>query len=212
MLKSLTTAASGMAAQQTNIDVTANNMANVNTVGFRRSRAEFQDLLYQTVRAPGGQAGDGATLPTGLQVGTGVRTVSTEQVHMQGSLMQTGNPLDLAIEGDGFFQVTRPPNGDLIYTRAGNLKADADGRLVTVDGYTIEPAILIPPDATSVTVSQQGVVSITIAGENESQEIGQLELAAFANPSGLQVLGRSLYAPTAASGQPIVAQPGQDNG
>ena len=209
MLKSLNTAASGMVAQQTNIDVTANNMANVNTVGFRRSRAEFQDLLYQTVRAPGGQAGDGATLPTGHQIGQGVRTVSTEHMHVQGSLMQTGNPLDLAIEGQGFFQITRP-SGEVAYTRAGNLKADPQGRLVTVDGYAIEPAVTIPPDAVSITVSPQGVISVTTAGQTTSQEIGQLNLAGFANPGGLEALGRSLYRPTSASGEPIVAAPGQE--
>jgi flagellar basal-body rod protein FlgG len=195
MLKSLNTAATGMAAQQTNIDVIANNMANVNTVGFRRSRAEFQDLLYQTIRAPGGAAGDGGTLPTGLQVGQGTRTVSTEFLHTQGSLQQTGNPLDLAIEGNGFFQVTRP-GGEVAYTRAGNLKADAEGRLVTVDGDPIEPAITIPTDAT--------------AGQTAAQEVGQLQLAGFANPAGLQALGRSLFAPTNASGEPVIAPPGEE--
>lgn len=209
MLKSLNTAASGMVAQQTNIDVTANNMANVNTVGFRRSRAEFQDLLYQTVRAPGGQAGDGAVLPTGHQIGQGVRTVSTEHIHMQGSLQQTGNPLDIAIEGNGFIQVTRPPTGELVFTRAGNLKTDPNGQLITVDGYLIQPGVTIPPDATSVTISPQGVVSVQTAGQNQSQEVGQLQLAGFANPGGLMALGRSLYQPTTASGEPIVAAPGQ---
>jgi flagellar basal-body rod protein FlgG len=209
MLKSLNTAATGMAAQQTNIDVIANNMANVNTVGFRRSRAEFQDLLYQTVRAPGGAAGDGGTLPTGLQIGQGTRTVSTEFLHTQGSLQQTGNPLDLAIEGNGFFQVTRP-NGEIAYTRAGNLKADAEGRLVTVDGDPIEPAITIPTDATAITISPQGVVSVVTAGQTAAQEVGQLQLAGFANPAGLQALGRSLFVPSNASGEPVIASPGEE--
>jgi len=209
MLKALNTAATGMSAQQTRIDVTANNMANVNTTGFRRARAEFQDLLYQTVRAPGGTTGDGATLPTGLQVGQGTRAVGTQFIHAQGSMTQTENPLDLAIEGDGFFQVQRP-TGELAYTRAGNLKVDANGTLVTVDGLKVEPAINIPTDATAITISPDGVVSVVTAGQTASQEVGNLQLAGFANPAGLQALGRSLWAPTNASGEPIVAQPGQE--
>lgn len=209
MFKSLTTAATGMAAQQTRIDVTANNMANVNTTGFRRARAEFQDLLYQTVRAPGGQTGDGATLPTGLQIGQGTRTVGTMQIHQQGSLQQTDNPLDIAIEGQGFLQVTRP-NGDVAFTRAGNLKVDAQGQLVTVDGFSIEPQISIPTDAMNVNISPDGVISVVTAGDNSAQEIGQLQLATFANPAGLEAAGRSLFMPTNASGQAIVATPGQE--
>src|SRR5690349_2863496 len=207
MLRALNAAATGMAAQQLNIDVVANNMANVNTAGFRKSRAEFQDLLYQTLRTPGGQSGNGASLPTGIQVGLGVRTVATQALHIQGAMKQTGNSLDLAIEGNGFFQVMRP-NGDLAYTRAGNLKTDADGRLVTNDGFAIEPAITIPPDATSVSVSTTGVISVTQPGQQNSQEIGQLQLANFANPGGLLELGRSMYQQTNASGQPVVMNPG----
>ncbi len=209
MLRSLNTAATGMAAQQTNIDVVANNIANVNTTGFRRSRAEFQDLLYQTIRAPGGTAADGSRLPTGLQVGQGTRTVSTENIFTQGGMKQTGNPLDLAIEGSGFFQITRP-NGELAYTRAGNLKTDAEGRLVTVDGFAIEPSITIPTDAVSVTISADGTISATQAGQNQAQEIGRLQLANFINPAGLRTIGRSLFIPTAASGEPIVACPGEE--
>lgn len=209
MLKALNTAATGMVAQQTRIDVTANNMANVNTTGFKRSRAAFQDLLYQTLRAPGGSAGDGATLPTGIQVGQGTRTVSTELIHTQGSLQQTGNPLDLAIEGDGFFQVLRP-SGEVVYTRAGNLKVDAEGRLVTVDGMALQPAITIPTDATSVSISPDGTVSVTTPGQNNAQEVGQLQLAGFANPAGLSAIGRSLFVPTSASGEPVVAVPGEE--
>jgi flagellar basal-body rod protein FlgG len=207
MIRALNSAATGMAAQQLNIDVVANNMANVNTAGFRKSRAEFQDLVYQTLRQPGGQSGNGASLPSGIQVGLGVRTVATQALHIQGSMKQTGNPLDLAIEGNGFFQVMRP-NGDLAYTRAGNLKTDADGRLVTNDGFAIEPAINIPPDATSISVSATGVISVTQPGQQNAQEIGQLQLANFANPGGLLELGRSLYQSTNASGQPIVMNPG----
>ncbi len=209
MLKALNTASTGMVAQQTRIDVTANNMANVNTSGFRRARAEFQDLLYQQVRRPGGQTADGGTLPTGVQVGHGVRTASTTHIHQQGSLQQTEGPLDLAIEGSGFFAITRP-SGELAYTRAGNLKTDAQGQLVTVDGYPLDPNITIPTDATGVTITPDGLVSVTTAGQSQSQEVGQLQLANFANPAGLEAIGRSMFVPTTASGEPITAQPGQE--
>ena len=209
MFKSLNTAATGMEAQQRRIDVTANNMANVNTTGFRRARAEFQDLLYQTVRAPGGQTGDGATLPTGLQIGQGVRTAGTMTMHGQGTMNHTENPLDIAIEGDGFFQVRRP-NGDVAYSRAGNLKVDAQGQLVTIDGYQLEPQISIPTDATGVTITPDGLISVTVAGDTTAQEVGQLQLANFANPAGLEAIGRSMFLPNNASGQPIVGTPGQE--
>jgi flagellar basal-body rod protein FlgG len=209
MLRALSTAATGMAAQQTNIDVVANNIANVNTTGFRRQRAEFQDLLYTTVRRPGGAAGGGATLPTGLQIGQGTRTAGTAQVFTQGTMQQTGGSLDLAIEGTGFFQVTRP-NGEIAYTRAGNLHTDAEGRLVTVDGYALEPSITIPTDATGVTISADGTVTASMPGESQGQEVGRLQLATFANPGGLSAMGRSLFTPTAASGEAIVAAPGEE--
>jgi len=198
-----------MIAQQTRIDTIAHNMANVGTTGFRRSRAEFQDLIYQQVQAPGGRTADGGTRPTGIQIGQGTRTVSTELMHTQGSLQQTGNPLDLAIEGDGFLQVTRP-GGEVAYTRAGNLKLDQDGRLVTVDGMPIEPAVIVPQDATSVTIGADGTISVTQPGSGETMELGQLQIARFANPGGLQAMGRSMFRPTTASGQPLVVQPGQD--
>ncbi|MEM6954264.1 MAG: flagellar basal-body rod protein FlgG [Myxococcota bacterium] len=209
MFKSLNTAATGMEAQQRRIDITANNMANVNTTGFRRSRAEFQDLLYQTVRAPGGQTADGATLPIGLQVGQGVRTVGTMTIQAQGSMNHTENPLDIAIEGDGFLQIQRPA-GDIAYTRAGNLKVDAQGQLVTVDGYQIEPQISIPVDATGITIAPDGLISVTVAGDTNAQEVGQLQLAGFANPAGLEAIGRSMFLPTNASGEPIAGVPGQE--
>jgi flagellar basal-body rod protein FlgG len=209
MFRALHSAASGMQAQQTNIDVIANNMANVNTTGFKKGRAEFQDLLYQTVRAPGGQAGTGASAPSGLQIGLGVRTAATQTMHVQGSLQQTGNSLDLAVEGNGFIQVQRP-NGDMAYTRSGNLKADADGRLVTSDGYAIEPNITIPADATAITISSTGLVSVTQPGQQQSQEVGQLQLANFANPAGLLSTGRNLYSTTAASGVAVIANPGEE--
>jgi flagellar basal-body rod protein FlgG len=209
MFRALHSAASGMQAQQTNIDVVANNMANVNTTGFKKSRAEFQDLLYQTVRAPGGQAGTGASAPSGLQIGLGVRTAATQTMHIQGSLQQTGNSLDIAIEGNGFLQVQRP-NGDIAYTRSGNLKADSDGRLVTSDGYAIEPNITIPADATAITISSTGLISVTQPGQAQSQEVGQLQLANFANPGGLLSTGRNLYATTSASGVAVIANPGEE--
>ena len=209
MFRALHSAATGMQAQQTNIDVVANNMANVNTTGFKKSRAEFQDLLYQTLRAPGGQAGQGASAPAGLQVGLGVRTAATQAMHSQGTLQQTGNSLDLSIEGNGFFQITRP-NGELAYTRAGNFKADSDGRLITSDGFALEPAITIPPDVTSISVSSTGLVSVTQPGQTAPNEVGQIQLANFANPGGLLSTGHNLYAPTAASGQAIVANPGEE--
>lgn len=209
MLRALHSAATGMQAQQTNIDVVANNMANVNTTGFKRSRAEFQDLLYQTLRAPGGQAGNGASAPAGLQVGLGVRTAATQALHQQGSLSQSGNALDLAIEGNGFFQILRP-NGDIAYTRSGNFRSDADGRLVTSDGFPVEPNIVIPPDALSISISATGVVSVTQPGNANAQEIGQIQIASFANPAGLLQTGRNLFAPTAASGLAIIANPGEE--
>jgi len=210
MFRALNTAATGMTAMQTNVDVIANNMANANTTGFRRSRAEFQDLIYQTFRAPGGQTGpQSSNLPTGVQVGLGTRNVSMEHIHLQGALQQTGNPLDLAIEGDGFFQVIRP-DGSFAYTRAGNLKADAEGRVVTVDGYQLEPAVVIPPDAQSVTVSPTGIVSAVMAGETTAQEIGRIELVNFLNPAGLEAIGRAQYVPTDASGAPLIAMPGEE--
>lgn len=210
MFRALNTAATGMSAMQTNVDVIANNMANANTTGFRRARAEFQDLVYQTYRAPGGTTGvNGANLPTGVQVGLGTRGVSTEPIHTQGALQQTGNALDLAIEGEGFFQILKP-DGSFAYTRAGNLKTDAEGRLVTVDGFFVEPALVIPQDATSVTVSPQGIVSATFQGETASQEIGRIEIARFVNPAGLQAIGRSQYVETDASGRPLIAPPGEE--
>ncbi|MEM1414927.1 MAG: flagellar basal-body rod protein FlgG [Myxococcota bacterium] len=209
MFRALTTAATGMEAQQTRIDTTAHNMANVNTTGFKRARAEFQDLLYDTQRNPGGQNGNGATLPVGIQIGQGTRLVGTMQMHQQGSLAQTGNPMDLAIEGRGFFQVTQP-NGETTFTRAGNLKVDDQGQLVTVDGLPLEPLITIPPDAASVTVTADGIVSVTVAGDTQSQEVGQLLLATFPNPAGLEAIGRSQFRPTTASGIALVGPPGQD--
>jgi flagellar basal-body rod protein FlgG len=209
MLRALNTAATGMAGQQLHIDVVANNIANVNTNGFRRSRAEFQDLLYQTMRQPGGQTAAGGTLPTGLQIGQGTRTVATTTIFEQGTMAQSGNPLDLAIEGRGFFQIQRP-DGTFAFSRAGNLKVDVEGRLVTVDGLPVEPAIQIPVDATGITIDPSGLVSVTQPNNPQPIEVGQLQLAMFANPAGLQHIGRSLFVETVASGNPIQLNPGEE--
>jgi flagellar basal-body rod protein FlgG len=209
MMRSLNTAASGMAAQQTNVDVIAHNLANVNTTGFRKQRAEFEDLIYQTIRTPGGTTGEGQKLPTGIQIGEGVRLVSTTQMHTQGSLLQTESTLDVAVEGDGFFQITRP-GGQIAYTRAGNFRVDAEGRLVTVDGYQVEPAISIPTNATFVTISPNGLISVQTSGETATQDVGQLTLANFVNPAGLLAIGRTMFVPTDASGEAITGQPGTE--
>lgn len=209
MMRALNTAASGMAAQQTSVDVIAHNLANVNTTGFRKERAEFEDLIYQTVRSPGGTTGEGQVLPTGIQIGEGVRVVSTTQMHIQGSLLQTGSSFDVAIEGSGFFKVQRP-GGEIAYTRAGNFKLDPEGRLVTVDGYEIDPSISLPTDATSVTISPNGTVSVTTPGTTATQDVGQITLANFVNPAGLLAIGRTMFSPSDASGEAIEAAPGTE--
>ena len=207
MLRALNTAATGMVAQQTNVDVIANNLANVSTTGVRRSRVEFHGLIYQTVRTAGGTTGNGQALPTGIQLGHGARSVSTEFMHNQGALAQTGNALDLAIEGAGFFRLVTP-SGELVYTRAGNFKADAQGQVVTVDGYLLDPAINIPNDATSITITPDGTVSVQLAGQTATQQVGQITLVSFANPGGLKAIGRGMYMPTDGSGGPLEAVPG----
>jgi len=207
MIRAMSTAATGMDAQQQRIDVTANNLSNVNTAGFKKSRAEFQDLLYQSVRAPGTSSVQGVRVPTGLQVGQGVRTVATQKMFTQGDMAQTGNQLDIAVEGGGFFQVTMP-DGTQSYTRAGNWTLDDTGRVVTSDGFAMEPAITVPPDAVNVTVGADGTVSVQQAGQEDSSEIGQIQLASFINPAGLESIGRNFYRRTSASGNPQVGQPG----
>jgi len=207
MFRALSTAATGMEAQQTQIDVIANNLANVNTAGFKKSRADFQDLLYQTMRAAGATSKDGAEVPVGLQVGLGVRPVATQKMFSAGDVKQTDNPLDLAIEGGGFFQVVQS-GGSIAYTRSGAFKTDSQGRLVTGDGFLVEPSITVPADAVSVTVLADGTVSAVQAGQTTPVELGQIQLATFANPAGLENLGRSLFGPTQASGQAVVGAPG----
>jgi len=209
MMRALWTAASGMMAQQANVDVISNNLANVNTTGYKKTRLDFQDLIYQNLRDPGAQNAQGNQLPTGLQLGHGVKAVGTQKIYTQGTYQQTGNPLDMVIEGNGFFQITMP-DGSLAYTRDGALKKDGQGRIVNTDGYLLEPQITIPENATSVSITSDGTVSVIIPGNNTPQEIGQIQLVSFVNPAGLNNTGRNLMTETAASGNPIVGTPGQD--
>lgn len=209
MIRSLWTAASGMQAQTSNIDVISNNLANVNTAGFKRSRADFQDLLYETIRLPGTDTAGGSQVPTGIQIGHGTRTVATQKIFIQGDFEHTQNELDMAIEGQGFFQITQA-NGDIAYTRAGNFKIDSEGRIVSPDGFLLEPEITIPTDALAVSISTDGVVSVLQPGQSQPTQVGSLELARFVNPAGLQNIGRNLYTQTGASGDPTTGTPGED--
>jgi flagellar basal-body rod protein FlgG len=209
MIRALYTSSTGMEAQQLDLDTIANNLANVNTSGFKRSRVDFQDLLYQTFRPAGASVAQGNTSPTGIQVGLGVRPVASQKIFSQGDFQLTENPLDVVIEGDGFFQVQRP-DGTTAYTRSGSFKKDATGRLVTSDGYFVSPSITIPTDATSVTIGSDGTVSATAGGQAAAQQVGQLQIARFANPAGLASVGRSLFVNTPASGDAIVGTPGQN--
>ncbi len=211
MIRALFSAASGMAAQQMNVDNIAHNLANANTVGFKSRRAQFQDLLYQSVIQPGAAAGQQTVVPTGLQLGLGTRPSSNEVIFTQGSFTQTDNPLDLVIQGRGFFQVRRP-SGELAYTRAGAFHLDRDGNLVTSDGDPIEPAITLPADAQAITIAQDGTVSYTQPGQTAAQQAGQIQLASFQNPAGLNSLGGNLFTPTDASGDPTVGVPGGQEG
>ena len=207
MIRSLWIAKTGLEAQQTQMDVISNNLSNVGTTGFKRSRAVFEDLLYQTLRQPGAQSSQQTQIPSGLQLGTGVRPISTERIHTQGNLQQTGNSLDVAIQGNGFFQVLMP-DGTTAYTRDGSFQKDSQGQLVTSSGFSIQPAMTIPADATSVTIARDGTVSVTQAGVTTPVQIGSLQLATFINPAGLQSQGENLYAETASSGTPNTNVPG----
>lgn len=209
-MKALAIAATGMSAQQTNLEVIANNVANINTTGFKRSRAEFADLLYQTDRAPGvPNRGGELPVPEGARIGLGVRTIAVRNLHMQGSLQQTSNPLDLAINGEGWFQITGP-EGETLYTRSGAFNLGPNGEIVTLDGYEVEPGLAIPNDATDVVVNKSGEVFASIAGEAEPELVGQIALATFPNAAGLEALGDNLFRQTPASGQPDVAFPGEE--
>lgn len=209
MIRAIWTAASGMQAQQLNIDIVANNLANANTTGFKKSRADFQDLVYQTVKTTGAPATNATTIPTGIQVGLGVRPAAVAKIFSTGNLTQTGNELDLAIQGDGFFQVQQG-DGSTAYTRAGTLKKDGEGRLVTSDGNPILPEILIPNNATRVTVGSDGTVSVQQGGQNSPTTVGTLQLASFSNPAGLNSVGNSLFLPTESSGAATTGTAGRD--
>lgn len=206
-MRALFTAGTGMLAQQTNVDVISNNIANMNTTAFKRQRAEFQDLLYQQVSRPGAQSGPDNRIPSGIQIGTGVRTGGVYRVSEQGSLSQTDNRYDLAIQGRGFFQVTLP-SGETGYTRDGSFQVSDQGELVTQDGFIVQPGINIPQDAIDVVVSKSGQVQVKIAGQPDLQNVGQLQLSTFMNEAGLEAQGGNMFLETAASGQPTVATPG----
>jgi len=207
---SLWIAKTGLDAQQTHMQVISNNLANVNTTGFKKDRPMFEDLLYQNVRQVGSQATQNNTLPSGLQIGTGVRTVATQKIHTQGNVVQTGNSLDMAISGRGYFQILMP-NGDIAYSRDGSFKMDATGQIVTNGGYPMEPAITIPQDATSISVGSDGTISVSQPGNTAPTQVGSIQLADFPNPAGLEPIGENFYRESAASGAPNIGTPSLDS-
>lgn len=207
MNKAMWVAMTGLEAQQTRMSVISNNLANVNTMGFKRDRAVFEDLLYQTVRQPGAQSSQDTQLPSGMMLGTGVRTVATEKMHTQGNIVQTNNSLDVAVQGRGFLQVLMP-DGSLAYTRDGALQIDSTGQLVTASGYQIQPAITLPDNAQSVTIGSDGTISVQIQGQASPTQLGTVQLADFINPAGLQPIGQNLFLETASSGSPSTGNPG----
>lgn len=208
MIKAMRTAATGMIAQQMNVDNIANNLANVNTTGFKKSKIEFQDVLYQNLRTAGTATAVGSQIPAGLAIGYGTKAVATNRQFTEGDLTSTGNPLDMAISGDGFFQVQHP-DGSTVYTRDGALKIAGDGRIVTSDGYPLLPEITVPEDTMSISVGTDGTMEVLQFGSEEPAQIGQIELARFINPSGLSAIGRNLLVETTASGVPLTDIPGQ---
>lgn len=210
MIKALFTSASGMLAQQTVVDTTANNLANVDTTGFKRSQVEFQDLLYQNVRAPGTQGATGYEVPTGIQIGSGVRTSGISKIFSQGNLENTSNQLDLSIEGQGFFQVLMP-NGEFRYTRDGSFRLNSTGQLVTADGFLLQPPIAFPNDTLDITIGTDGTVSVITAGSpNQAQIVGSISTTRFSNPGGLRAEGRNLFSETTSSGAPLQGTPGEN--
>jgi flagellar basal-body rod protein FlgG len=209
MMRALYTAASGMNAQQANIDNVAHNLSNVNTAGFKKAHLEFEDLVYQQTRVPGAPTSATGESPIALEAGLGTRVVGTSRDFTPGNMRSTGGTLDMAIEGDGFFQVTMP-GGTTAYTRAGAFHTDAQGQIVTTEGYPVEPQITIPANATSVSISKDGIVSAQIAGQQATQQLGTIELSTFQNAAGLRALGGNLYEPTTASGDPQTGAPGLD--
>ncbi len=211
MIRALYTAASGMTAQQMNLDAIANNLANSSTAGFQQRRVQFSDLLYQSQISPGAAASQQTTVASGLQVGLGVRPIATEILQTQGNLSQTGNQLDLAIQGHGFFQILLP-NGQTGYTRSGSFQLDAQGNVVTNNGDPLQPAVTVPPDATAITVGADGTVTVTQPGQTTAQQVGQIQLALFVDPGGLDSAGNNIYLQTTASGDPIIGSPGGTEG
>ncbi|MDD2308112.1 MAG: flagellar basal-body rod protein FlgG [Desulfuromonadaceae bacterium] len=209
MIRSLWTAASGMQGQQKSIDVVANNLANVNTTGFKRSRADFQDLIYQNLKSTGAPATNATQVPTGIQIGLGSRLAAVTKIFTAGDFTQTGNELDIAIEGDGFFPITMP-DGTTGYSKAGAFKRDSTGQIVTPDGNPLSPPILIPNNATKINIGSDGTVSVQVAGQSATTTVGNIELASFSNPSGLSSQGKNMYLPTDASGTATVGTPGKD--
>ena len=208
MIRALWTAASGMQAQQKNLDVVANNLANVNTTGFKKSRADFQDLMYQNLKTSGAPSTNATQVPTGIQIGLGTRLAAVTKIFTTGDFTQTGNELDMAIEGDGFYQI-QLPDGGTGYSRSGAFKKDSTGRVVTSDGYPLLPAISIPSNATKVNIGNDGTVSVMQAGQNTPTQVGNIQLASFSNPSGLSAQGKNLFLPTDASGAATTGTPGQ---
>ena len=208
-MRSLWTSTTGMSAQNLNMDVIANNLANVSTSGFKKGRADFQDLLYQIMKVPGSPTSADTRSPTGIQVGLGVKPAAVTKVFTEGDIVQTENPLDVAIEGAGFFQVALP-DGNTAYTRAGNLKLDGEGRLTTSDGYVIQPEIVIPEDAREITISEAGVVSAILGDDTTSTELGNLDLADFVNEAGLAAIGKNLFRETESSGAAAIGTPGTE--
>lgn len=206
-MRSLSIGATGMLAQQTNVEVISNNIANLNTTGFKRQRTEFQDLLYQNARRVGSASSDAGTIvPSGIQLGVGVRVASTYRIHSQGTLINTDNKLDVAINGRGYFPILQP-SGTIAYTRAGSFSLNADGAIVTMDGFTVQPGITIPPDAVDIMINSSGQVSVKQDGQQTPSIVGQFELITFPNDPGLQAIGNNLYLETAASGSPVSGTP-----
>lgn len=207
MIRSLWTAKTGLESQQFNVDVISNNLANVSTNGFKRQRAVFEDLLYQVIRQPGAQTSQLNQVPSGLQLGAGVRPVATARIFSSGNLQQTGNSLDIGINGQGFFQILRP-DGTLAYTRDGSFQLDNQGNVVTSSGYPLQPGITIPPNTVTITIGNDGTVTALVAGNPAPAQVGTLQLANFVNPGGLQAIGENQFLETASSGAPLVNQPG----
>lgn len=209
-MQALYIASTGLMAQEVNVEVISNNIANMRTAGFKKQRAEFQDLLYQTLRRVGAETSDQGTLvPSGVQIGTGVMTVATPRVMSQGAIQPTEKELDMAISGSGFFQI-QLPDGGIGYTRAGTFERDATGQLVTADGFLVDPGITIPEDASSISIAADGTITVAIRGEPEGQDLGRITLARFANQSGLEAIGDNLFLETASSGNPIIGNPGEE--